>query len=126
MTTIDQLRDIIFYVLRKLNNIINEQPQPQPQPQNISIDETIERLRQDSDESTRQDEEYVIDLQKRIDEKRIILNYLLDQLIERREQKENSIIIHLLEEEFEKHRIDREKLEERLIKMKEHIRFMRN
>ena len=36
MTTIDELRDIVFYILRKLNNVIvnftREEPQPQPPP----------------------------------------------------------------------------------------------
>ena len=78
------------------------------------------------EESMKQNEEYVINLQKQINEKRIIANYLLNQLMERRERKENSTAINLLEEEFEKHRIEIKKLEEILIKMKEHIKFMQN
>ena len=72
----------------------------------------------------KQDEERIMDLQKQAHEKRIILNYLLDELIQRRERKEDANVIKLLEEEFERLRLERERLEKRIIELKEHIRFM--
>ena len=162
MTTIDELRDIVFYIIRKLNDfIINLTREEQPPPRrvipnqfpNLTIDERIERIRRSingeeqpphpaieerrrSDEEgenisrriqeirrrldtpipppsppspspqemikkiIKQDEERIMDLQKQAHEKRIILNYLLDELIQRRERKEDANVIKLLEEEF--------------------------
>ena len=56
MTTIDKLRDITFYIIRKLNDLIINLPieeQPEPEtivipnqfPSNLSIDERIEIIR---------------------------------------------------------------------------------
>ena len=157
MTTIDEVRDIVFYVLRKLNDIIinftrEEQPQPQPQPPrrvienqfpDLTIQERIDRIRRSLNieepppppspshqemikKFIKQDEERIMDLQKQAHEKRIILNYLLDELIQRRERKEDANVIKLLEEEFERLRLERERLEKRIIELKEHIRFMKN
>ena len=89
-------------------------PPPSPSPQEM-IGEFI-----------KQDEERIMDLQKQAHEKRIILNYLLDELIQRRERKEDANVIKLLEEEFERLRLERERLEKRIIELKEHIRFMQN
>ena len=222
MTTIDELRDIVFYIIRKLNDLIINFTTPEPPPPrrvipdlfpNLTIDERIERLkrimntptppsptpitteeripdeehedirrriqelrtrlntpppptptiteeRRRSDEEgdnirrrieqirrrlhnipppppppptphqkmikkfIKQDEERIMDLQKQAHEKRIILNYLLDELIQRRERKEDANVIKLLEEEFERLRLERERLEKRIIELKEHIRFM--
>ena len=187
MTTIDELRDIVFYIIRKLNDfIINLTREEQPPPRrvipnqfpNLTIDERIERIRrsingeeqpphppiEESEEIVdeehehimrrirkiqtsldtppppppspspqemikkfiKQDEERIMDLQKQAHEKRIILNYLLDELIQRRERKEDANVIKLLEEEFERLRLERERLEKRIIELKEHIRFMKN
>ena len=62
MTTIDKLRDLTFYIIRKLNDLIinlpiEEQPQPEPEPEpqqirvrsNYSIDERIKELRRSLD-----------------------------------------------------------------------------
>ena len=175
MASINELRDIVFYVLRKLNNVINTntpqrrridgseidrriqeierkiygepqqtvkeeceridagvsellrrvngddnvEPPPPPPPPSPSPQEMIGEFK-------KQDEERIIDLQKQAHEKRIILNYLLDELIQRRERKEDAIVIKLLEEEFERLRLERERLEKRIIELKEHIRFMQN
>ena len=154
MTTIDEVRDIVFYIIRKLNDFIinftrEQQPQPQPQRRRRSHDEImneIEDIRRNLytppptpppsppspspqemiGEFIKQDEERIIDLQKQAHEKRIILNYLLDELIQRRERKEDAIVIKLLEGEFERLRLERERLEKRIIKLKQHIRFMQN
>ena len=155
MATIDEIRDIAFYIIRKLNDIIinftrEEQPPPRrvmenPLPNDMTIEERLERIRRTINreeqppppppspspqemigEFTKQDEERIIDLQKQAHEKRIILNYLLDELIQRRERKEDAIVIKLLEEEFERLRLERERLEKRIIELKEHIRFMQN
>ena len=159
MATIDEVRDIVFYIIRKLNDLIinftteQAQPQPpQPRPRRRSHDEImneIEEIRRNLytpppspppspppppppppqemiGEFIKQDEERIIDLQKQAHEKRIILNYLLDELIQRRERKEDAIVIKLLEEEFERLRLERERLEKRIIELKEHIRFMQN
>ena len=138
MASIDELRDIVFYILRKLNDVIinytREEPPP-PSPQRIEEHETISRrieeLRRSVNgenltESIRQDEERIRDLQKQIHEKRIILNYLLEELIQRREQKEDTIVIKLLEEEFERLRKERQTLEEGLTLVKQHMRIMQN
>ena len=57
MATIDEVRDIAFYIIRKLNDVIinftrEEQPQPQPprividnQLPNLTIEERLERIR---------------------------------------------------------------------------------
>ena len=167
MTTIDELRDIVFYIIRKLNDfIINvttpQQPPQQPRPQPPLRRITEEERRRRSDEKgenisrriqeirrrldtplpppsppspspqemikkfIKQDEERIMDLQKQAHEKRIILNYLLDELIQRRERKEDANVIKLLEEKFERLRLERERLEKRIIELKEHIRFMKN
>ena len=169
MTTIDEIRDIAFYVIRKLNDLINnfttehqqpQQPRPQPHFRQMTeeerrrSDERHEHIMRQIEEIERnftqyvpppppppspspspqemigefikQDEERIIDLQKQAHEKRIILNYLLDELIQRRERKEDAIVIKLLEEEFERLRLERERLEKRIIELKEHIRFMQN
>ena len=229
MTTINELRDLTFYIIRKLNNLIinltTPEPPPPPPPRreipnlfphltlderierlkrridvpsppptptplileppqreisNLTLDERIQRLkrrindpspppsptiteeRRRSDEEgdnirrriekirrslynipppppppptphqkmikkfIKQDEERIMDLQKQAHEKRIILNYLLDELIQRRERKEDANVIKLLEEEFERLRLERERLEKRIIELKEHIRFLQN
>ena len=153
MTAIDEIRDITFYIIRKLNDIIinftrEEQPPPRrvmenPLPNDLTIQERIDRIRRSLNieepppppfpspqemigEFIKQDEERIIDLQKQAHEKRIILNYLLDELIQRRERKEDANVIKLLEEEFERLRLERERLEKRIIELKEHIRFMKN
>ena len=163
MTTIDEIRDIVFYVIRKLNDLIinftaTQQPQPQPQPpipirrmteeerriRNESITRQIEEIERSLHnipppppppplphqemikKIIKQDEERIMDLQKQAHEKRIILNYLLDELIQRRERKEDANVIKLLEEEFERLRLERERLGKRIIELKEHIRFMQN
>ena len=101
-------------IRRSLHNIPPPPPPPPPPHQ-----EMIKKF-------IKQDEERIIDLQKQAHEKRIILNYLLDELIQRRERKEDAIVIKLLEEEFERLRLERERLEKRIIELKEHIRFMQN
>ena len=187
MASIDELRDIVFYIIRKVNDvIINFTTPPQPQPPRLRFRARTEEERQrDEDEHERiirriedirrsingedsvreeceridagvsellrkvnekpippsfpfsshqemikkfikQDEERIMDLQKQAHEKRIILNYLLDELIQRRERKEDANVIKLLEEEFERLRLERERLEKRIIELKEHIRFMQN
>ena len=197
MTTIDEIRDIAFYVIRKLNDFINnftteQQPPQQPRPQPHFRRMTEEERRRDDERHEsimrqieeiqrslytpppspiiptrteeeckridagvsellrkvnekpippsfpfsshqemikkfiKQDEERIMDLQKQAHEKRIILNYLLDELIQRRERKEDANVIKLLEEEFERLRLERERLEKRIIELKEHIRFMQN
>ena len=156
MATVHELRDIIFYILRKLNDVIDyytrEEPPRRirefnnPHP-NLSINERIELLRQqirDSnrepeekentpsqiiddetenvlEEIRRQNEEYINDLTKQINEKRIILNYLLDELIKLREQGKEEDTIKHLEDEFERLRNEREALEERLVRVKENM-----
>ena len=200
MTTIDEIRDIALYLLRKLNDFLVDltteaQPQPQPRRQyrqmteeerrrdkeiDDDIDRRLEEIQTWLDEETeetqptlrspptreevedsinqqiedsvkrqleefykridaqspptphqemikkfiKQDEERIMDLQKQAHEKRIILNYLLDELIQRREREEDANVIKLLEEEFERLRLERERLEKRIIELKEHIRFM--
>ena len=162
MTTIDEIRDIALYLLRKLNDFLVDltteaQPQPQPRRQyrqmteeerrrdneiDKDIDRRIEQIRRSLydipppppppptphqkiiKKFIKQDEERIMDLQKQTHEKRIILNYLLDELIQRRERKEDANVIKLLEEEFERLRLERERLEKRIIELKEHIRFM--
>ena len=151
MASIDELRDIVFYIIRKLNDIIINFTREQPrrvianQFPNLTIDERIERIRRSLNieeqpsppppspspqemikKFIKQDEERIMDLQKQAHEKRIILNYLLDELIQRRERKEDANVIKLLEEEFERLRLERERLEKRIIELKEHIRFMQN
>ena len=96
---------------------VNEKPVPPSFPS--SSQEMIKKF-------IKQDEERIMDLQKQAHEKRIILNYLLDELIQRRERKEDANVIKLLEEEFERLRLERERLEKRIIELKEHIRFMQN
>ena len=154
MASIDELRDIVFYILRKLNDVIINYTREEPQPprfnfprrseeerqrideEHETISRRIEELRRSVngenptdnilEESIRQYEERIKDLQKQIHEKRIILNYLLDKLIELRELKADTNTITHLEEEFERLRLEREKLEEMLTKLKEHKRFMQN
>ena len=190
MTTVDEVRDILFYLLRKINDFLVDlttetpQPQPQPQPRRTitseelgrrieevrrslngtrqprpqpqpqprqritynELDRRIEEVRRSLNHTRqpqqppppspshqemikkiiKQDEERIMDLQKQAHEKRIILNYLLDELIQRRERKEDANVIKLLEEEFERLRLERERLEKRIIELKEHIRFMQN
>ena len=164
MATIDEVRDIVFYILRKLNDVIvnlttepprrftREPPrrfirEEQPPPLRITHEEMvreIERVRRMLNPTPtpppppspspqemigkfiKQDEERIIDLQKQANEKRIILNYLSNELIQRRERKEDAIVIKLLEEEFERLRLERERLEKRIIELKEHIKFMQN
>ena len=161
MTTIDEIRDIAFYVIRKLNDLIinfttEQQPRPQPHFRRMTEEERrrdderhesimrqIEDIRRSLHDTPsppppspspqemigefiKQDEERIMDLQKQAREKRIILNYLLDELIQRRERKEDANVIKLLEEEFERLRLERERLEKRIIELKEHIRFMQN
>ena len=199
MTTIDEIRDIVFYVVRKLNDVIvnftTEQPPlpiheeiedirrilpsaptheemmeeidevsrsfPPTPPQDLLIPQVSKEERQRINEELKridagvsellrkamedpvppfspsssqemiekfikQDEERIMDLQKQAHEKIIILNYLLDELIQRREKKEDANVIKLLEEEFERLRLERERLEKRIIELKEHIRFMQN
>ena len=100
MATIDEVRDIVFYIIRKLNNLITNftteqaQPQPpQPRPRRRSHDEImneIEEIRRNlytppptpppSPIPQRRDEEweriekerdeFIIHLQKRIHEKK--------------------------------------------------------
>ena len=106
-------------LLRRVNEEPIPPPPPPPPPPSPSPQEMI-------GEFIKQDEERIIDLQKQAHEKRIILNYLLDELIQRRERKEDAIVIKLLEEEFERLRLERERLEKRIIELKEHIRFMQN
>ena len=145
MASIDELRDIVFYVLRKLNNVINNNTPQRRRIDGTEIDRRLEELKRKIygdepppppppspspqemiEQFIKEDEERIIDLQKQAHEKRIILNYLLDELIQRREKKEDSIVIKLLEEEFERLRLERERLEKRIIELKEHIRFMQN
>ena len=156
MTTVDELRDILFYMLRKLDDFLvdltteipqPQQPQPQPQPPTrmISDEEMDRRLeavrrmlypnpiqdeindtRRMLQESIKQDEEEIKDLQKRINEKTTILNYLLSKLIKLRELQTDENIITHLEYEFETLRLERERLEKRIIELKEHIRFIQN
>ena len=160
MTTIDEIRDIAFYIIRKLNDSINnftteqqqlQQPRPRPHFRRMTEEERrrdderhesimrqIEDIRRSLHDTPsppppspspqemigefiKQDEERIIDLQKQAYEKRIILNYLLDELIQRRERKEDANVIKLLEEEFERLRLERERLEKRIIELKEHI-----
>ena len=104
----------IEQIRRSLHNIPPPPPPPPPPHQ-----EMIKKF-------IKQDEERIMDLQKQAHEKRIILNYLLDELIQRRERKEDANVIKLLEEEFERLRLERERLEKRIIELKEHIRFMQN
>ena len=153
MNTIDEIRNIAFYVIRKLNDLINnfttEHQQPQPIPQQPPLRRMTEEERRRNDERhesimrqieeierslhnipppppppppphqemikkfIKQDEERIMDLQKQAHEKRIILNYLLDELIQRRERKEDANVIKLLEEEFERLRLERERLEKK-------------
>ena len=162
MASIDELKDIAFYIIRKLNDLINnfttEHQQPRPRPhfrrmteeerrrddeRHQSIMRQIEDIRRSLHDTPpppppspshqemikkfiKQDEERIMDLQKQAHEKRIILNYLLNELIQRRERKEDANVIKLLEEEFERLRLERERLEKRIIELKEHIRFMQN
>ena len=104
----------IEQIRRSLHNIPPPPPPPPPPHQ-----EMIKKI-------IKQDEERIMDLQKQAHEKRIILNYLLDELIQRRERKEDANVIKLLEEEFERLRLERERLEKKIIELKEHIRFMQN
>ena len=193
MATVEEIKDIMFYLVRKVNDIINylteepqppprrlripdpptglliqeridrikrslnneEEPKPEPQPTpetstilddpaGLLIQERIDRIKRSLNmeeppppppspspqemikKFIKQDEERIMDLQKQAHEKRIIFNYLLDELIQRRERKEDANVIKLLEEEFERLRLERERLEKRIIKLKEHIRFMQN
>ena len=147
MATVDELRDIVFYILRKLNDVINHYTREEPPRRvrqefvdpdaHLPINERIDRLRRQIresngefvddeppnvlEESRRQTEEHISDLTKRIDEKRIILNYLLDQLIELRERRKDTNTINHLEDEFERLRNEREALEERLVRVKENM-----
>ena len=111
--TNDEMREEIARQIEEIQNRLTTPPPPPP-PQ-----EMIKKF-------IKQDEERIIDLQKQAHEKRIILNYLLDELIQRRERKEDANVIKLLEEEFERLRLERERLEKRIIELKEHIRFMQN
>ena len=152
MTTIDELRDLAFYVIRKLNDLIinftTQQPQPQlrPRPQyrqmteeerrkNDEIHEDIRRQIEQiqnrlttppptptqTEESRRiekEREEFIEDLQKRISIKETVLNYLLSRLIKLRELKADNNIIMELEDEFVRLRLERQKLEENLVNVK--------
>ena len=146
MAIIDEVRDIVFYIQRKLNDVIvnltTEPPRrltieppprrlthesimrqiekierslhnipPPPPPPSPSHQEMIKKI-------IKQDEERIMDLQKQAHEKRTIINYLLDELIQRRERKEDANVIKLLEEEFERLRLERERLEKRIIELK--------
>ena len=106
-----QIEDSVKQQLEEFYNRIDAQSPPTPHQKMIK-------------KFIKQDEERIMDLQKQAYEKRIILNYLLDELIQRRERKEDANIIKLLEEEFERLRLERERLEKRIIELKEHIRFM--
>ena len=110
--------EIIDAGVSELLRKVNEKPIPPSFPFS-SHQEMIKKF-------IKQDEERIMDLQKQAHEKRIILNYLLDELIQRRERKEDANVIKLLEEEFERLRLERERLEKRIIELKEHIRFMQN
>ena len=110
----DNIRRRIEKIRRSLYNI-PPPPPPPPTPHQKMIKKFI-----------KQDEERIMDLQKQAHEKRIILNYLLDELIQRRKRKEDANVIKLLEEEFERLRLERERLEKRIIELKEHIRFLQN
>ena len=74
------------------------------------------------EEGLKQNEEYITDLKKQIIQKKVILDYLLDELINLREQKKDEKIINHLEDEFTKLRKEKITLEERLFKMEEHMR----
>ena len=98
-----------------------------PKSINEQIEDLRRRIRGDEredllEESAKQNEEYILDLSKRIEEKRIILNYMLDELIKLREQRKEENIISYLEDEFERLRKERHRLEERLVRVKEHMR----
>ena len=93
-----------------------------PNPIQDEINDTRRMLQ----ESIKQDEEEIKDLQKRINEKTTILNYLLSKLIKLRELQTDENIITHLEYEFETLRLERERLEKRIIELKEHIRFIQN
>ena len=108
MTTVDELRDI-----RKLNNIII----------NLTTDDEVRR---EEEQLIKHYKEEIRNYQKRIDEKIIILNYLLTHLIQLRELKADTNVIKHLEKEFERIRLERERAEEMVIKFKEHIRFLQN
>ena len=82
-------------------------------------------LREVLKESLKQNEEYICDLTIQIKEKRIILNYIIDELIKLREQKKEENIINYLEDEFERLRKERCVLEERLFRVKESMRCFR-
>ena len=71
-------------------------------------------------------EEEIKNYQKRIDEKTIILNYILSNLIWLRQLKDDITTIEFLEEEFHKIKIERDRAEEMVNKFKEHIRFLQN
>ena len=54
MTTIDEIRDIVFYIIRKLNDFINnftteQQPPQQPRPQPHFRRMTEEEIRRDDE-----------------------------------------------------------------------------
>ena len=129
---IEQIEDL----RKQLDENIREEQQRKEQAsyeQGKSIDDKIEEVRRQIrnneienllKESEKQNEEYILDLSKQIREKRIILNYILDELINLREQKEENII-NYLEDEFERLRKERRALEERLFKAKELIRCFR-
>ena len=85
-------------------------------------DEEIEDLLK---ESFKQTEEYISELSKQIGEKRIVLMYILDELIELREQRKEESVINYLEDKFERLRKERCILEERLFRVKEHIRCLK-
>ena len=153
MTTIDEVRDMLFYILRKLNDFLvdltteipqSPQPPPPPTPRNPSpnredINTRIERLRmrlqppppiiegawrneEEREEEwqrvEKEKEEHIKDLEKRINIKETVLNYLLSRLIKLRELKADNNIIMELEDEFEKLRLERQKLEENLVNVK--------
>ena len=156
MTTIDEIRDITFYLLRKLNDFLvdltTEIAQPQPIPQYREMTEEDEDTRrriqeirtrlntppppptpitteeivdEEGDNISRQIEEiqtsleeekkeFIEDLQKRIKEKEIILNYLISKLVNLRESEADIVIINHVSDEFHSLKEERDKLEERI------------
>ena len=179
MASIDELRDIVFYVIRKLNDLIinftrEEQPQPQPQRRvipdqfpNLTIDERIERIRrslngeeqppqivtedplttnldieeppsspiEERDEVweriDKEIEESIEDLQKQKKKnmKETILDYLLKRIVKLtevkaddkliKELKPNDIIITELQNEFDRLRLETERIDVHLVNMDE-------
>ena len=85
---------------------------------------TTQELRDDLKKILR-DEAHICKLTTQIKEKRVILNYILDELIKLREQKKEENIITYLEDEFERLRKERYDLDERLFRVKELVRGFR-